>query len=509
MRRGHRSRLVRLPAPLTAHRQSWAAPHVSRNASLDCPSTFGCTADQGPRRPESTALYRVLQHHLETFLERAEAAGGLPAFVERELRAHLTCGILAHGFVRARCDACGHDRLVAFACKGRGFCPSCGGRRMADTAAWLRDAVLVGVPVRQWVLTLPWWLRRAVAFDNALSGAILRAFVQAVHRLLAARAGRPGGACGAVTVIQRFGGALNLNPHFHTLIPEGVYHQQTDGQVRFEAVIGPSRAEVEALLAEIVEAVRRMLERRGGPTDGSVTLEAMADASQRQLQLLGPAPGQPIDRERAALPGPPGEAWLSVAHEGFTLNAQVRVEADDPEGLERLCRYVARPAIAQDRLRLLEGDRIALELRRPWRDGTTELVFDPLDFIARLAAQVPAPRTNLVRYHGVFAPAARLRPLIVKTAEPEDERAISMGHARPTARRGRLRRRLTWAALMMRVFGTDVLRCPTCEGRMRVIAHIEEPEVVVRILRHLGLPTAAPPTARARPPPEQLDCWDD
>ena len=76
-------------------------------------------------------MHRVVREQLETFLARAAARGqASPRFIEQELRAYLRCGILAHGFLRLRCDDCGHDRLVAFSCKRRGFCPSCGGRRM-------------------------------------------------------------------------------------------------------------------------------------------------------------------------------------------------------------------------------------------------------------------------------------------------------------------------------------------------------------------------------------------
>lgn len=104
-------------------------------------------------------LYQTVQAELETFLARAHARERpVPRFVERELRAFLRCGILAYGFVRVHCDECGLDRVVAFSCKGRGFCPSCGGRRMADTAAHLVDRVLPEVPIRQWVLSLPFGL---------------------------------------------------------------------------------------------------------------------------------------------------------------------------------------------------------------------------------------------------------------------------------------------------------------------------------------------------------------
>ena len=104
-------------------------------------------------RPEDTVLYRTLDRHLETFLARASDQGGgdgLPAFVTRELRAYLRCGRLEHGCVHVRCEQCGDDMVVAFSCKGRGFCPPCGGRRMSGLAAQLVDRVIPQVPVRQW-----------------------------------------------------------------------------------------------------------------------------------------------------------------------------------------------------------------------------------------------------------------------------------------------------------------------------------------------------------------------
>lgn len=446
-------------------------------------------------------LYQVLQRHLATFLERADEAGGLPKFVVDELRAYLDRGILAHGFARVRCTACGHDRLLAFSCKGRGFCPSCGGRRMADTAAYLTDSVLVDVPVRQWVLTLPHWLRRCVAYDKKLASAILRAFTRRLHGRLRARAFTEGDA-GSVTVIQRWGGALNLNPHFHTLAPDGVYVETTNG-VEFRATRHWTAAEIEALLADVVRATQRILEARGidGP-DEEVALDACAAASVGQRRLLDAEAGKPIERQPGDLPSGTGTAHLLAAIDGFTLHADVRVEATQPDALERLARYIARPAIAQDRLRLLDGDRVALDFRHPWRDGTWGLVFDPLDFIARLAALVPPPRANLVRYHGVFASAHRLRPLLVRA--PQEREAMALSRAYPKRGKAHVRRRLTWAALMQRVFGIDVLECPKCEGRARIIAFIEDPVVIRRILTHLGLPTASPPLAPARGPP-QLD----
>ena len=96
------------------------------------------------RRPEQTTLYRLVQQHAATFITETVAAAGadLPQFVKDEFDAFLKCGILAHGLLRLRCGDCGHDKLVAFSCKRRGFCPSCGARRMAQTAALLVDHVI-------------------------------------------------------------------------------------------------------------------------------------------------------------------------------------------------------------------------------------------------------------------------------------------------------------------------------------------------------------------------------
>lgn len=104
-----------------------------------------------PRDPSATVLYRVVADHLETFLASLAAdpdARGLPAYVQREFYDYVQCGVLAHGFVRLGCDTCHEELLLAFSCKRRGFCPSCAGRRMAQTAAHLVEQVLPWVPTR-------------------------------------------------------------------------------------------------------------------------------------------------------------------------------------------------------------------------------------------------------------------------------------------------------------------------------------------------------------------------
>ena len=111
-------------------------------------------------RPEFTLLYQLVDRYYPPFVDRLAAEGkSLPGYVQREFEAYLKCGLLGHGFLRVRCESCHAEHLVAFSCKRRGFCPSCGARRMAESAALLVDEILPEAPIRQWVLSFPYPLR--------------------------------------------------------------------------------------------------------------------------------------------------------------------------------------------------------------------------------------------------------------------------------------------------------------------------------------------------------------
>jgi hypothetical protein len=143
----------------------------------------------------------------------------------KEFEAFLKCGLLEYGFLRVQCERCYQERQVAFSCKKRGFCPSCGARRMADSAALLVDHILPPVDIRQGVISFPFQLRFLFANYPALTSKILGI----VTRLISTHLIQKGGAkhstarTGAVTFIQRFGSALNLNVYFHMLFIDGTY----------------------------------------------------------------------------------------------------------------------------------------------------------------------------------------------------------------------------------------------------------------------------------------------
>jgi hypothetical protein len=518
------------------------------------------------RRPEESVLYGVVQKELETFLARAQARERLvPRFVERELRGFLRCGILAHGFVRVHCDACGLDRVVAFSCKGRGFCPSCGGRRMADTAAHLVDRVLPEVPVRQWVLSLPFALRYRLAYDAALTAAVLGVFVRAVFASLRRRArtqwGVNRGRCGSVTFVQRFGDALNVNVHFHSLLLDGVYAPGPDGALCFRPLPPPPDAEVARVVSQVARRLALLLERRGlGPDSDPREADPLAEEQPLLAQLYGASVAGRIatgrragQRVRRVGDGIDPEDLAALKGErcaragGVSLHANVAVPARDRQRLERLCRYVARPPVATERLSRLEDGRLLYRLKHRWRDGTTHIVFAPEELVEKLAALVPPPRFHLVRYHGILGPCAserdrivpasapaarrdrmpRLSLAVASIAEPPSANArgerthVPTGDPRREVAHERNRtipalaaqrdawpspdeptsrpRRLAWSELLRRVFAVDVLACPRCGGRMRVLAAIQPPDATQAILACLDLPSRAPPTAPPLP----------
>jgi hypothetical protein len=371
------------------------------------------------RRPEETILYQVVQENLETFLAQVEAESGsrLPEFVKDDFDAFLACGILAHGFLRLRCSECGHEKLVAFSCKRRGFCPSCGARRMAETAAHLVDCVIPPVAVRQWVLSLPIPLRLLLAAQPQLLAPLLHVIHRVIAGFLVKRAGfkLSRADTGAVTLIQRFGSAANLNIHLHCLVLDGVYLNR-DGAAVFHEAAALSTDELETVLLKIITRTMRTLTRLGvliEAPDQTYLAETDTDGALRSLQAasctyriaLGPRAGQKV-LSLQSLPSQvrPSAPELRVNAHGFSLHAAVRWRADQRTELEQLCRYITRPAIANERLKRNRAGQVVLQLKSPYKDGTTHIVMEPLEFMERLAALVPRPRLHLIRFHGALAP---------------------------------------------------------------------------------------------------------
>jgi hypothetical protein len=209
-------------------------------------------------------LHRVVRDTLPELVEAAydEARGDsrIPRFVVEDLEGYLRCGLLSEGFLRAGCGACKAELLIGFSCKSR-LCPSCQTRRMEDATEHLVRRVLPPVPVRQWVRSLPYELRAKVAYERGLMAGIVRILVRAVFAHLRRKSGLGAGSkCGAIVMLQRFGGALNLNPHAHGVFLDGVYEETEEGLV-FRSVAARTSGGIEEVSARIGAAVRRRVAR--------------------------------------------------------------------------------------------------------------------------------------------------------------------------------------------------------------------------------------------------------
>jgi hypothetical protein len=457
----------------------------------------------------------VVQVNLETFLalcrENVWEHDPMPGFAEEEFRRYLKCGILAHGFARAHCSDCGHDFLIAFSCKGRGVCPSCNARRMAETAAHLVENVIPRLPVRQWVLSIPKRLRYFLRSDPRAINTALHIFLHAVESYLresSLNAG-PTARIGAVAFIHRFGSSINDHIHFHCIVIDGVFDISSDSEsnIRFhEATI--INADIEAVQEKIRKRILQAFVRRGF-----------------------------IERNDA-------KEMLSWEHGGgFSLHAWVRIEEDDREGLERLLRYCARPPFALERIEETESGTIIYHLPEPLEDGTTELRLTPFELIARIAALIPPPRIHRHRYFGVLAPNAPLRDQVTalalpspsaqestlpsgqpKLSEPDTQQPSSSPSTSPqesigipdssnfsntsssvnsTSSTGS--KRILWAILLARIYEVFPLLCPLCGGTVQIISFVTEAPTVRHILEHIGEPVEPPRISPARGPP----IWDE
>ncbi|MBM5817559.1 MAG: IS91 family transposase [Cyanobacteria bacterium K_Offshore_surface_m2_239] len=295
----------------------------------------------------------------------------------------------------------------------------------------------------------------------------------------------------------------NHDLNLQCLVLDWVY-RRTEGQPVFDEAPAPTGAELVGLLEQIVARLMKLLTRTGhlveeqgmtylAEADTENPLASLQAASCTYRIALGPRAGQKglSLRTVAGQDEKPGKVMCAETH-GISLHAAVRNRVDQRKQLERLCRTITRPALANERLSRNGKGRAMLRLKSPYRDGTTHIVMEPQAFMQRLAALVPRPRLHLIRYHGVLAPNAKLRAAVVpsvvqRARQPAHEHGHTHGQAA----------RMSWAQLLKRVFHIDVERC-VCGGQLKILAAIEEPVLIVRILTHLGLPARAPPRAPAR-----------
>lgn len=239
-------------------------------------------------------------------------------------------------------------------------------------------------------------------------------------------------------------------------------------------------------------------------------LAALYAAALQDRVATGPRAGQRTTRlgdPELAIDSPPQASARCATVPGLSLHAGVSVAAEDRAGLERLCKYMARPALAAERLQRASDGRIVYRLRHRWRDGTSHLVFEPQELLGRLAALIPPPRAHQTRYHGILAPCAGWRDHVVPAVagpaplEEPEKAGLVTGDSPLCAHKPRrlpAAARIAWADLLRRVFAVDALLCRRCGWRMRIMAAIRSPQSVGAFLTCVGLPARPPPLAPAR-----------
>jgi hypothetical protein len=339
------------------------------------------------------------------------------------------------------------------------------------------------------VLSVPKRVRWHLREKPEVIGGLLRVFLRAVETTLrqCSPDAPPGARFGAVAFVHRFGSYLNSHVHFHVLVTDGVFSE--DG-AQFHPATQLEAADVQAVQTKMRRRGLRWLLRHGHLDSAAVhTLDA---------------------------PDHPG---------GWSVDAAVTIPGWDRHGLERLVRYCARPPLSQQRLGRLNAETLLYSLRRPTPAGRTELILTPLQLLDRLAHLVTPPRLHKHRYCGVLAPNAKLRRAVTASAGPAgatlqllQEARKKMGLPEPATAAVRSQTSPTgqdeprsamarvasrcWALLLARIYECLPLCCPRCGQPLRIIAFILDPPVIERILAHIGEPTAAPPVAPARGPPQ-------
>jgi hypothetical protein len=254
---------------------------------------------------------------------------------------------------------------------------------------------------------------------------------------------------------------------------------------------------VEHVVAHAAVRIERFLARRGFGHDEDDRERAgddEPDAGDAQLMLQVHSLNAPVRREADGLP-PPVRRHQNIGGRrrelpplcaicgGYNLHAGVHLGAQARPALERLCRYTLRPPLPKGRLEQRPDGKLLLRLKKPWSDGSTALIFEPLELLARLAALLPRPGKNSISYHGVLGARSALRAEVI----PSPPQTASLGalgkdggaghgfRIVPPGTRRHRPWRLPWVDLLWRTFSANSMACPHCGARMTVRALVLPP----------------------------------
>ncbi len=413
-------------------------------------------------------MWRIFDARYEEFEavyeERfAEKYGSLRPVVGRVVEGFLKCGILDFGFARVRCPSCGDEYLLAFSCKSRCLCPSCHKKRQVQFGEFAVEEVLAEVPHRHVIFSVPKMVRWAFRRDRRRLAKLAKAAYETVKEFLTSAVGERDAVPGAVVCVQTYGEFLDFHPHLHMLTSWGCFRK--DGTF-LEVPEVPTAEQLEKLFRH---RVIKMLQDEGA-----------------------------IDEKVV-------KNLLSWKHTGFGGFIGHEIPAKDGAGRESVARYLVHPPIVVGRILTEEkseqvvykGDKVHPRHKANFR------IFDPLEFIAEVVSHIPNVHEKTAIWYGFYSNKSRgiRKAKEVEASKPGPEGAAGSGAEEGSpaeADRAPAEVRKNWARLIRRVFEVDPLICVRCGSEMKVIALIDRPSVIKRILGHFER-AASVSTGRAPP----------
>ncbi len=362
---------------------------------------------------------------------------------------------------------CKHEYLLAFSCKGRWFCPSCHQKKVQLFGALLTETILFSVPHRHFTFAIPKMLRPYFRFDRDLLKDFCRLAHECVVEYMQTTLCLPDGLPGSVMAIHTFGEYLDFHPHLLALVADGLFMR--DGRFHI-----------------------------------------LPDVSLKPMEELFRARVITFLVEKGLLPAARARMLRGWVHSGFNVHRSRRALPNEREDLERLAQYIIRNPFSVEKMQVNQPGGPII-----YRSGMNEKihrnfdVFSPCDFIAAITQHIPDQGAQMVRYYGHYS--NKSRGLRAKRAgelaegeppAPAGQMVIETADYQP--RRGASRK---WRELIKKVWEVDPLLCPNCHGEMKIIALIDDRDVIAKILKHLGLWA---PGELARPPPSGPDPagWD-
>ena len=411
-----------------------------------------------PRDPKASPLWQIFSRHYESFErnypEKFEKRYGFFRPVIGEVvRAYLKCGDLKEGFARVRCPNCGHEYLLSFSCKGRCVCPACMAKRAIIFGHHLNENVLYPVPHRQYVFSIPKILRIYFKYDRSLLTGLCQCAWRSLLTFLREVVGLKEGVPGAVLAIHTFGAdPSRYHPHLHVLATDGLFRDTGTFYVMKDVDLKPLE---ELFRAEVFKFLKK---------EGKITDELI-------------------------------NKLLKWRFSGFSINNGVRIKKDDKEGREAIAQYMMRNVFNTQNISYIEKTTKVIYRTGKIQKGENRknfVIYDAEAFIAAITQHIPKKNFQMTRSYGFYSNKSRgLRAKAEQTKQTQDTAEVNDKEGINIIDVSKYQPKnvpsLTWRECIKKIWKQDPLVCPECMGIMKIVAFIDDPIVIEKILKYLSL----------------------